>query len=305
MTGGQTHIVELCQYLIHRPDEVLTPRPIKEPTELLMLDPACGSMHFGLYTFDVMEAIYMDAWDNQPELLSQYRYTETRESFARLVPKLILENNIHGVEIDPRALGRLLPFPCGFAHNKSLEQLGVPREERPVIERSNLVLAEPMPGNKRMLKQLTEQLDKPMQRLLIKIWEKMQYAGEAGLLIKIEQEIEEEIEDLRKNWSKVNVTKAVNLFDSEEKKAAIIAANEKMAKLGKKEVKAAFFASVVERLQEALRTVSSRLSEEEGYENTLFANDTVRGFAFIELCQKRYDVILMNPPFGEGFGEHD
>ena len=44
----------------------------------------------------------------------------------------------------------------------------------------------------------------------------------------------------------------------------------------------------------------ARLSEEEGYENTLFANDAVRGFAFIELCQKRYDVILMNPPFGEG-----
>lgn len=299
MTGGQTHIVELCQYLIHRPDEVLTPRPIKEPTELSMLDPACGSMHFGLYTFDVMEAIYMDAWDNQPELLSQYRYTETRESFARLVPKLILENNIHGVEIDPRAL-QIAALSLWLRAQQSWSNLGVPREERPVIERSNLVLAEPMPGNKRMLKQLTEQLDKPMQRLLIKIWEKMQYAGEAGLLIKIEQEIEEEIEDLRKNWSKVNVTKAVNLFDSEEKKAAIIAANEKMAKLGKKEVKAAFFASVVERLQEALRTVSSRLSEEEGYENTLFANDTVRGFAFIELCQKRYDVILMNPPFGEG-----
>lgn len=299
MTGGQTRILELCQYLIHRPDEVLTPRPVKEPTELSMLDPACGSMHFGLYAFDVMEAIYMDAWDNQPELLSRYRYTETRESFARLVPKLILENNIHGVEIDPRAL-QIAALSLWLRAQQSWSKLGVPREERPVIERSNLVLAEPMPGNKRMLKQLTEQLDKPMQRLLVKIWEKMQYAGEAGLLIKMEQEIEEEIEDLRKNWSKVNATQTAGLFDSEEKKAAIIAANEKMAKLGKKEVKAAFFATVVERLQEALRTVSSRLSEEEGYENTLFANDAVRGFAFIELCQKRYDVILMNPPFGEG-----
>ena len=299
MTGGQTRIVELCQYLIHRPDEVLTPRPIKEPTELLMLDPACGSMHFGLYTFDVMEAIYMDAWDNQPELLSQYRYTETRESFARLVPKLILENNIHGVEIDPRAL-QIAALSLWLRAQQSWSNLGVSRKERPVIERSNLVLAEPMPGNKRMLKQLTEQLDKPMQRLLIKIWEKMQYAGEAGLLIKMEQEIEEEIEDLRKNWSRVNAIQAAGLFDSEEKKAETNAANKKVVNLGKKEVKAAFFATVVERLQEALRTVSSRLSEEEGYENTLFANDAVRGFAFIELCQKRYDVILMNPPFGEG-----
>lgn len=299
MTGGHSTITELCQYMIHRPNEVLPVRSIKDPTEMSMLDPACGSMHFGLYTFDVMEAIYMDAWDNQPELLTKYRYTETRESFARLVPKLILENNIYGAEIDPRAL-QIAALSLWLRAQQSWSNLGVPREERPVIERSHLVLAEPMPGNKRMLKLLTEQLDKPMQRLLVKIWEKMQYAGEAGLLIKMEQEIEAEIEDLRKNWSKVNATQSASLFDSDEKKAEIYAANEKIAKLDKKEVKAAFFATIVEKLQEALRSVSSRLSEEEGYENTLFANDAVRGFAFIELCQKRYDVILMNPPFGEG-----
>lgn len=299
MTGGHTNITELCQYMIHRPNEVLPLRKIKDPTEMSMLDPACGSMHFGLYTFDVMEAIYMDAWDKQPELLTKYRYTETRESFVRLVPKLILENNIYGAEIDPRAL-QIAALSLWLRAQQSWSKLGVPREERPVIERSHLVLAEPMPGNKRMLKLLTEQLDKPMQRLLVKIWEKMQYAGEAGLLIKMEQEIEAEIEDLRKNWSKVNVTQTASLFDSEEKKAEIYAANEKIVKLDKKEAKTAFFATIVEKLQEALRTVSSRLSEEEGYENTLFANDAVRGFAFIELCQKRFDVILMNPPFGEG-----
>lgn len=155
MTGGKTSITDLCQYMIHRPDEVLTPRPIKEPTELSMLDPACGSMHFGLYIFDVMEAIYMDAWDNQPELLSQYRYTETRESFARLVPKLILENNIYGAEIDPRAL-QIAALSLWLRAQQSWSNLGIPREERPVIERSHLVLAEPMPGNKRMLKLLTE-----------------------------------------------------------------------------------------------------------------------------------------------------
>lgn len=300
MTGGKTSITDLCQYMIHRPDEVLTPRPIKEPTELSMLDPACGSMHFGLYTFDVMEAIYMDAWDNQPKLLSQYHYTETRESFARLVPKLILENNIYGAEIDPRAL-QIAALSLWLRAQQSWSNLGIPREERPVIERSHLVLAEPMPGNKRMLKLLTEQLDKPMQRLLIKIWDKMKYAGEAGLLIKMEQEIEAEIEDLRKNWSEVNKYVDASLFDSEEKIKEIGAVNKKLHVLiNKKEAKEAFFATVVEKLQEALHTVSSRLSEEEGYENTLFANDAVRGFAFIELCQKRYDVILMNPPFGEG-----
>lgn len=299
MTGGNTTITSVCQYLIHREGETLQPRIIKEPTELSMLDPACGSMHFGLYTFDVMEDIYMDAWDNQPTLLADYRYTETRESFTRLVPKLILENNIHGAEIDPRAL-QIAALSLWLRAQQSWSKLGVSREERPTIERSHLVLAEPMPGNKKLLKLLTEQLDKPMQKLLLKIWEKMQYVGEAGLLIKMEQEIANEIEELKKNWSKVNAVKSVGLFDSEEMKAEIDAANRTKVQLAKKEAKKEFFTTVVERLQEALRAVSSKLSEEEGYENSLFANDAVRGFAFIELCQKRYDVILMNPPFGEG-----
>jgi hypothetical protein len=31
----------------------------------------------------------------------------------------------------------------------------------------------------------------------------------------------------------------------------------------------------------------------------MFAADTARGFAFIDLCRKRYDVVVMNPPFGD------
>ena len=31
----------------------------------------------------------------------------------------------------------------------------------------------------------------------------------------------------------------------------------------------------------------------------MFAEDAAQGFAFIDLCQKRFDAVLMNPPFGE------
>src|SRR5262249_43237362 len=36
-----------------------------------------------------------------------------------------------------------------------------------------------------------------------------------------------------------------------------------------------------------------------GYQRRLFADDAARGFAFIDLCRQRYDVALMNPPFGD------
>lgn len=301
MTRGESRIgEEQCRYMIRRPGEPLEERKLKEPTEILSLDPTCGSMHFGLYLYEVYEYIYMDAWDHQPSLLQKYREVHTRESFRREVPKLILENNIYGCEIDPRAL-QIAALSLWLRAQKSYSQMNLDAAERPLITRSNLVLAEAMPGNKRLLKGLMDEFDKPMQRLLTTIWNKMKYVGEAGLLFKMEKEISDDIEYLRKNWSKVNQNRNANIFDSEERRAEIAAANEARTEL--RHHKDEFFEEIAERLQTALQELSSRLSEEEGYENALFSEDATRGFAFIELCQKRFDCIVMNPPFGEG-SEH-
>lgn len=301
MTRGESRIgEEQCRYMIRRPGEPLEERKLKEPTEILSLDPTCGSMHFGLYLYEVYEYIYMDAWDHQPSLLQKYREVHTRESFRREVPKLILENNIYGCEIDPRAL-QIAALSLWLRAQKSYSQMGLDAAERPLITRSNLVLAEAMPGNKRLLKGLMDEFDKPMQRLLTTIWNKMKYVGEAGLLFKMEKEISDDIEYLRKNWSKVNQNRNVSFYDSEERRAEVMAANEARTEL--RHHKDEFFEEIAERLQTALQELSSRLSEEEGYENALFSEDATRGFAFIELCQKRFDCIVMNPPFGEG-SEH-
>ena len=301
MTKGQSRIgEEKCHYMVRRPDETIEERAIKEPTEILSLDPTCGSMHFGLYLYEVYEYIYMDAWDNHSELLIPYREIHTRESFHREVPRLILENNIFGCEIDPRAL-QLAALSLWLRAQRSYGEMGIPAGERPLIRKSNLVLAEAMPGNKRLLKGLMDELDKPMQRLLTTIWDKMKFVGEAGLLFKMEKEISDDIEYLRKNWSKVNQNRNLKVFDTEERRAEVMAANEARREL--RHHKDEFFEEITERLQTALQELSSRLSEEEGYENALFSEDATRGFAFIELCQKRFDCIVMNPPFGEG-SEH-
>ena len=298
MTGGKSRIGEdLCQYMVRRPDEVLEERRLKEPTEILSLDPTCGSMHFGIYLYEVYEYIYMDAWDNQPSLLHSFREIHTRDSFQREVPKLILENNIFGCEIDPRAL-QLAALSLWLRAQKSYSQMNIPANGRPLIKRSNLVLAEAMPGNKRLLNGLIEELPAPMRNLIKKIWEKMQFVGEAGLLFKMEKEIEEDIDYLRQNWGKVNQYRYASLFATDEQKAKILAENE--AKKALNQNKEEFFNEIAERLRESLQQLSAKLSEEEGYENALFTEDATRGFAFIELCQKRFDCIVMNPPFGEG-----
>ena len=298
MTGRQSRIgEEQCLYMVRCPDEQLTERQIKEPTEILSLDPTCGSMHFGIYLYEVYEYIYRDAWDNYPNLLHEYREIHTRESFLHEVPRLILEKNIFGCEIDPRAL-QLAALSLWLRAQKSYAQMGIQAGDRPLIKRSNLVLAEAMPGNKRLLRGLMEELEAPMQRLITKIWDKMKFVGEAGLLFKMEKEIDAEIDYLRQNWAKVNQYRYANLFSTDEEKARIEAENATRKAL--KQNKEGFFNEITIRLQEALQQLSAKLSEEEGYENALFSEDATRGFAFIELCQKRFDCIVMNPPFGEG-----
>ena len=42
-------------------------RPKKDPRDLKILDPACGSGHFLLYCFDLLQTIYEEAYDD-PDL---------------------------------------------------------------------------------------------------------------------------------------------------------------------------------------------------------------------------------------------
>lgn len=63
----------------------ITPTSI-EPESIKVIDPACGSGHILVEAYDVLKAIY-----------------EERGYRSRDIPKLILENNIFGLDIDDRA----------------------------------------------------------------------------------------------------------------------------------------------------------------------------------------------------------
>lgn len=65
---------------------------ITSPEELRLCDPACGSGHILTYAFDLLYAIYEEQGYNPVD-----------------IPRLILEKNLTGIEIDPRA-GALAGF---------------------------------------------------------------------------------------------------------------------------------------------------------------------------------------------------
>ena len=67
---------------------------------------------------------------------------------------------------------------------------------------------------------------------------------------------------------------------------------------------AAFFDQAEKRVLDALHEYARQATNGKGLQRQLFADDAARGFAFIDVCRKRYDVVLMNPPFGIGLKDN-
>ena len=339
MTQGVTALKEQCRYLVRRPMEIflkpgesapkqptqdglsqedllkqpvfIAHRPLKDPRSILMLDPACGSMHFGLYAFDLFEAIYDEAWDiatGSDDAAKRGEgfapFCEFAASFADKaafqleVPRMIVEHNLHGIDIDPRA-AQIAGLSLWLRAQRAWHAAGVKPVDRPRITRSNIVCAEPMPGDKVILAEFVEQQFPEGERaafgfLLETVFDRMTLAGEAGSLLKIEEEIRTAIADAKKLWQKEPQQTQRMLFAGGEDAPA--ATQKKLDLSGITDEQ--FWEGAEERIYDALRDYAEQ-AESGGFQRRLFAEDAARGFAFIDVCRKRYDVGLMNPPFGE------
>ena len=78
---------------------------------------------------------------------------------------------------------------------KAYQEIGLKREQRPPINRSNIVCAEPMPGEDELLEEFCQTLNPPLIGQLVKtIFTEMKVAGEIGSLLKIEEEFRDAIQ---------------------------------------------------------------------------------------------------------------
>ncbi|KKM11537.1 hypothetical protein SY88_07475 [Clostridiales bacterium PH28_bin88] len=337
MTRGNTVLKDQCRYLVRRPNEIFLDegeqapeqvepvedfsqeellkqpvyipyRRLKDPREICMLDPACGSMHFGLYAFDLFERIYEEAWDLEgqadggifarSEKLKPLRETyESKEALMRDVPRLIIEHNIHGIDIDPRAV-QIAGLSLWLRAQRSWQAQGIRPQDRPQILKSNVVCAEPMPGEKEMLREFTEGLEpRVLGQLVEVIFDKMQLAGEAGSLLKIEEEIEETVAKAREEFNKELLRRqdaANSLFPE-----FLPPRQQTIYDFTDLPDKTEFWNEAEQKILNALQEYAEQAETTQANRKRLFARDTTRGFAFIDICWKQYDVVLMNPPFGD------
>ena len=323
MTEGTTSLVDRCRYLVRRPQtkflaaqekstaasippelpsaehlqEEVPHRPLKDPRTLRFLDPACGSMHFGLYAFELFEVIYAEAWERSfGTLRTDY---PDREYFRREVPRLILENNIYGVDIDSRAV-QIARLALWLRAQKAWQQQRVAAVDRPQIRKSHVVCAEPMPGNRKLLDEfiaahlVATPENEILAKLLRRIVESMELAGEAGVLLRIEGAIANAVKQ-EKGRDQAAVQKALPGLGADRP----VATQDALPGFSMGGVAdESFWVSAEARLYAELARYSARL-EQGGLQRRMFAEDAAQGFAFIDLCRERFDVVVMNPPFGE------
>jgi hypothetical protein len=291
-SGDETALTTQCRYLIRKPsledassDHALAQK--RDPRDLRILDPACGSGHFLLYCFDLLLTIYDEAYDD-PDLGGALRqaYPE-RNAYAHAVPKLILAHNLHGIDIDLRAV-QIAELALWLRAQRAYAELGIKVADRPRIEQMHIVCAEPMPGQYDLLGEFSRELQPAiLGKLVFEIWDKMKLAGEAGSLLKIEAEIQEAVTAAREALAALPPGIQLRLMGPEQPQQLRL----DPADLDDD----AFWEDAGSRVVEALRAYARQGQQ---VSRQLFAQDAAQGMAFIDLMRQRYDVLLMNPPFG-------
>jgi hypothetical protein len=193
MRQGRTRLADSLEYLVRRPNEVFLAegeqppaedspkdeelsrgerlkkphynrfRPKKDPRDLRILDPACGSGHFLLYAFDLLLTTYEEAWADEASPPSELTGRTLREDYPgldelrRALPGLILRHNLHGIEIDPRC-AQIAALALWMRAQRAFNDFDIARAERPLIAKTNVVIAEPMPGEQDLLEEFLREL---------------------------------------------------------------------------------------------------------------------------------------------------
>uniref|UniRef100_UPI0035B2F397 BREX-1 system adenine-specific DNA-methyltransferase PglX n=1 Tax=Accumulibacter sp. TaxID=2053492 RepID=UPI0035B2F397 len=282
-TGGQTGLRERCQYLLVKPDEAPgSVTKLRDPRTLKLLDPACGSMHFGLYAFDLFAEIYREAWDceqqhgpgsldvsTQPQAgfkpLSQ-SYAD-QEAYLRDMPRLIVEHNIYGVDIDPRA-AQIASLALWLRAQRAWHDSGVKAKDRPLIGRGHVVAAIAPPAEKELRQQFAATLDHLDAELFEKTLQLLKGLPELGVLLQVERELPHLIRQVFGEHGPM--FREVDMVQWQKAETRLRAA-----------------------LTEYAHAAKST------YQGRLFAQDALQGLRLIDLVREKFDVAVMNPPFGE------
>lgn len=225
-------------------------RTIKPLHEVRTIDPACGSGNFLLYAFDFYYELYLDQIENYD---ADYEKKD--------IPKLIIENNLHGIDLDDRAV--------------QLAQLGLfikAKKKRRTIEELNFRVVSsdfylPEYNEVRHIFKQGSGIERNQQELIEKIWNDLKFAYKFGSLVHIDEQLNKQLHHIEKR-AVYDLFAAAELTEHKD-----FAVN--------------FFANLTKAVEQYARTGS----------NTFLSSKTRDAITFLELLTTEYDVATANPPY--------
>ena len=274
----------------------------KRARDITLLDPACGTMHFGQYAFGLFQQMYLDeiehagqdGWPGTPSV---------RDAIE--IPAAILENNLFGVDIDPRAI-QIASLSLMLTANEAALGLGL-SPENVQVRRANLVVANAVNLGKDQLTALIGRLGHKLgsaelqDRLFVTLWENLGHVGELGSLIQVREGVSAVLDDWveaqaqakglgriigRRETRQLLLGEILDDADREMARQLVLqrAALEEEAETIQRELLAA--------IEDAAGELASDPAER------LFAEDTARGLKLLQTLSRSFDVVVMNPPYG-------
>lgn len=219
----------------------------KDVREMRVLDPACGSGNFLIYAFSLLYDLYQDQMDN-------YGLDYSR----RDIPKMIVEHNLYGMDLDERA-AQITQIALFI----KARVLGGHRSHWPSY--THVVSTHFSLPTYDEVKESFGYDTSWLQRYgaaANKIWSDLSSAHKFGSLVRVEEQLDELAPDDDNHM----------LFSAEEINSLFSGRNE-------------------------LKTVIHNLVDEWGKANSFSLLKSSEAKTFLDIISQKYDVVVANPPY--------
>jgi hypothetical protein len=261
------------------PDFSADPKPApreagKSVRDIRLLDPACGTMHFGLVAFDLFVEMYREEMERagQPGWPSRPPVEHTDD-----IPAAILAHNLHGIDLDLRAVQ--IAALALYLKAKTLSPKKPLAESRLACANVHMLDGDRLGA---FLKQAGLEKRPIYSRILHALREELQNSEHLGSLTPLEQRIHALVEAERQRYEKEG--QQPDLFGWSQEQFETEAGSWE------------FWDTLETQIAQALDAFA-RDQAEHGVNQTFFAGEAVKGLRLLELLAQRYDVVVTNPPY--------
>ena len=264
-----SHLAEQLEYLV--PVEDVPWKPLRQVREITLLDPACGTMHFGLVAFDLLTEMYREelehagtsGWPHEPSV-----------SDVSEIPAAILEHNLFGIDIDLRAVQ--LSALTLYLKAKSLNPHALIRQSNLACANVHLLdgphLASFL-GTMQFSRAEYEQILKPL-------WDRLHDTEQLGSLLRLEQDMAARIEAARKRipgQARLPLPGTPSLFEEDHSEEE-------------------YRQHLTRRILQAFEDFA-RQQARQGLDETYFVGEATKSLRLLDVLLRRYDVVVTNPPY--------